>query len=113
MPPLSQKLSAHSLANVVWAYAKLESRPKQRFLAAMAEACLVQLNTFESQGIANMLWGFAVMGHTDKVLLAAVEEKVVSRLAHFEAQHLSNMLWSFAKLGARATSAQPSTCDHI
>ena len=102
VPSCSQKLSAHSLANIVWAYAKLESRPQKRFLTAMAGACRVQLHTFESQGITNMLWGFAVMGHADQSLLAAVEVSVIPRLPNFEAQHLANMLWSFAKLGAHA-----------
>ena len=63
-----------------------------------------------AQGITNLVWALAVLGHSDLRLLAEVDVAVIPRLPQFEAQHLSNLLWGFAKLGESPSPPEPLNC---
>lgn len=60
-------------------------------------AGLSRLLECDFQGLANMLWGMAVLEMASP-LVAAMATPVGERLPEFEPQNLSNVAWALAKV---------------
>ena len=56
-----------SVANMIWAYAKLAHRPPPAFLDVLCRHALQQLASFSPQNISNTIWALATLKHTDQV----------------------------------------------
>lgn len=92
------RMAAQGLANVAWAYARLDLREEHLFAAIAAEA-VGRMGEFGAQGLANLCWAFATAGAHTEPLLHAIEASAVPRLAAFRPEELASLAWSFAHTG--------------
>jgi hypothetical protein len=51
------------------------------------------------QGLSNLLWACATLGHKDPTFLAAATHECGTRVERMSSQNLSNVLWACATLG--------------
>lgn len=51
------------------------------------------------QGLSNLLWSCATLGHKDPAFLAAATHECSARIERMSSQNLSNVLWACATLG--------------
>jgi very-short-patch-repair endonuclease len=87
------------IANMLWAFAKLDLTPSAKLLAAATLAVTKSINNFKPQDIANMLWAFAKLDLTPSAqLLEAASLVATNSINSFSPQNIANMLWAFAKL---------------
>jgi len=56
------------------------------------------MTDYNSQGIGNTAWSFAVLAFHDEPLLQALSAEALKRLSAFEVQNLANTAWACAKL---------------
>ncbi|KAK9864416.1 hypothetical protein WJX84_005546 [Apatococcus fuscideae] len=126
--------TARNLANIVWAFAKMEYDPGQQLLqevadelATKAASCNPQnvanseatkkLNKFNAQNIANLIWAFASLAQSgDKSTFidlfdgaAAAAEK---QMGSFSPQNAANTIWAFAKLEHPVPSLMKAVAGH-
>jgi hypothetical protein len=98
---------------------KMSGPDVEKYLAKALHAYLdgALLDSFTSQGVANVLWALATLrtagvgkgpqDSTMRLALVALAETTSSRLQDFQLQELSMVAWSFAKLyEPRAAGAQ-------
>lgn len=57
------------------------------------------LPALPAQGLSNMLWACATLGHKDPAFLAAATHECSTRVERMSSQNLSNVLWACATLG--------------
>jgi hypothetical protein len=87
------------IANMLWAFAKLDLTPSAQLLAAASLAATNSIDSFTPQNIANMLWAFAKLDLTPSAkLLEAATLAATNSIDSFTPQNIANMLWAFAKL---------------
>jgi hypothetical protein len=93
--------SSQSLANIVWAFAKVEL-PHQELFDKVAHhiASLQRLDGFNSQALSNTLWAFAKVELPQPELFSKIAEHITAlhSLDEYMPQELSNTLWAFAKV---------------
>ncbi|KAK1742957.1 hypothetical protein QTG54_006554 [Skeletonema marinoi] len=93
--------SSQSLANIVWAFAKVEL-PHCQLFSKIAEhiASLQRLDGFNSQDLSNIVWAFAKVELPQPELFSKIAEHITElhSLEEFMPQHLSNTLWAFAEV---------------
>ena len=93
---------AQNLANVAWAFAKLDygaSGPGRALWRRLAGQARPRLVAFAPQGAANMLWALATVRHTDPALLAAAAGALEERLAaELQPQGVANILWASPRI---------------
>jgi RAP domain len=96
----SGTFDAHSLSNLVWAYAKVVDGIKvdAQLLNAMAHQAELCVENFAPQGLSNVAWGFATLNHEAPSLFEAIARAAPVRINDFKPQELSNTAWSFATL---------------
>jgi hypothetical protein len=61
--------------------------------------CLVCFLRILPQGLSNLLWACATLGHKDPSFLAAATHECGTRIERMSSQNLSNVLWACATLG--------------
>ncbi|KAJ1463113.1 hypothetical protein M885DRAFT_455672, partial [Pelagophyceae sp. CCMP2097] len=54
------------------------------------------------QGLSNVVWGAAKVGHVDPKLFDAVSALAPQKIQHFDPQALANTVWAFAKVDCPA-----------
>ena len=60
----------------------------------------MQLHALKAQGVANLLWAYAVLAHTPSVeLLERLEAELGSRIGEVHSQQLANILWGYTTIG--------------
>ncbi|MES1918652.1 hypothetical protein MHBO_000589 [Bonamia ostreae] len=57
-----------------------------------------KLNDFEPQHLAILVWSFATMNLSDRILFGKVALKAIIEIQKFSPQNLSNLAWAFAKM---------------
>lgn len=76
-----------NVANMVWAFAKLEYEPRCPLLSTLAEEATAKLTEFNSQNVSNMLWAFAKFVFIpSKQLLDAAVTKISRNIEQFNPQ---------------------------
>ena len=93
--------NSQDLSNTIWAFARLNHKPKQLMRAVASEA-QKKLADFNPQGIANTLWAFATLAHYGEqfpVLLHAIATEALAKMHLFNPQNLANAAWAFARVG--------------
>ena len=73
------------------------------------------LATYNAQGIANTVWGFATLGVHNADLMAAVARRLLHDdvLATFKAQNIANTVWAFATLGVHNADLMAAVARRI
>lgn len=67
---------------------------------ALASESAPRLATeFSTQGLTNLAWSFAKLGHLDEALFQAISKAAIEWVADFNPQDVSNCAYAFAKLG--------------
>ncbi|KAJ8611498.1 hypothetical protein CTAYLR_010479 [Chrysophaeum taylorii] len=97
--PLVDDMTAPSLANSTWAYAKAGLRAPLFFMA-VADA-FPRKSKRTPQDLTNAAWAFAKLGVEAPRLFGDIADDAAAAgsLASFEPQHLANLAWAFAKAG--------------
>eukprot|EP00928_Gymnodinium_smaydae_P084496 TRINITY_DN6776_c0_g1_i1.p1 TRINITY_DN6776_c0_g1~~TRINITY_DN6776_c0_g1_i1.p1 ORF type:complete len:742 (-),score=186.19 TRINITY_DN6776_c0_g1_i1:203-2428(-) len=117
-----EHFNAQSLANSLWAVAKLDVRGHQveAFGAECVDAIRADVLGLSPQGLANSVWAAARLRLPAKALVPlclAVADVVCEEpdiLSGFQAQELSMTLWAFAKiLGRSRGAALPGSVRHF
>jgi hypothetical protein len=102
-----RRASPQSLANTVWALARLQdSRPdlvlEQQFwypVEQLADAFADVLHKAKPQEVANMLWACSRLQHLPGKLLSAWYAAGASQVAGMTAQGASNVAWALGRFG--------------
>jgi len=55
-----------------------------------------KMDTFNSQTIANTVWAYATVGHTDPHLFNAMSQLALLKLDSFNSQEIANTMWAYA-----------------
>ena len=69
-----REFNAQNLANMVWAFAKLEMN-EEALMKAVGRRALETLGEFNAQGLATMVWAFAKLRVNDAELLRALASR--------------------------------------
>ncbi|KAK9861764.1 hypothetical protein WJX84_008936 [Apatococcus fuscideae] len=92
--------TARNLANVIWAFAKMEYDPGETLLQAIADELAKKAMDCNPQNVANSIWALGVLGfHPGDADLEKLAEAAKAKLEGFVPQNISNTLLGFAKLG--------------
>ena len=76
-----------NVANMLWAFAKLDYNPRCGLVALLAEEAMQKLPQFVSQNVSNMLWAFAKFDfHPGLELLDAAVDKISTGMSSFNPQ---------------------------
>ena len=105
------QFTAHSIANLLWAKAKLVDNGQDKIsglneaVAALLPHVNAQKANFKPQGIANLLWAMAKLVDNGQErspefnkVVAALLPLVNAQKANFNPQAIANLLWAMAKL---------------
>ena len=109
-------------ANLLWAFAKLNHTPGDRFQADFEEAVIEKMSRFDSQVLANTVYAYAALqlpGATNVLPLIQLHFK--DRLGEFKPKELLMVLWAFTRCGydpgadamARFEKAMRPKTDHL
>ena len=60
------------------------------------------IGSFKPQGLSNLVWAYATLGHSAPQLLDAVAQAAMGSMGSFNPQDLSNLVWAYATLGHSA-----------
>mmetsp|Transcript_21582 Transcript_21582/g.32116 ORF Transcript_21582/g.32116 Transcript_21582/m.32116 type:complete len:1291 (+) Transcript_21582:95-3967(+) len=105
----AQLYSPHSVANVIWAYAKLSTNvPVPTIKSLISQAC-ARRSQLNPQGLSNILWGLAKLSYTpeSKDVEWLVRESM-SASTKLVPQGLSNILWAWARLSNSSSFCESS-----
>jgi hypothetical protein len=84
------------LSNVAWACARMQLR--MPLLDAIAAESISRLDSFTSQGVANLCWALAKVKHsTDTNFLQAFEQHGITNFPEYSSQGSSLLLWGLAQ----------------
>lgn len=91
-------LSCQDMANLCWAFAKLQVRGEE--LSNMATAVTEKLLRFNTQELASIAWAFAQLHEAPQLIqeVAVISRQRVKDGETFSAQSMSNLLWSLGKV---------------
>ena len=102
-------------ANSCWAFGAARHPHPRLFGAVSAALCAssFRVESLGSQGLANVAWAYAKVGHADAALFGSLEKAAGLHLPELlqHAQQLSNTLWAFAALGHRAPALFGAVAD--
>ncbi|KAL3762096.1 hypothetical protein ACHAW5_008836 [Stephanodiscus triporus] len=92
------------LANLAYAYALIERSPVlydgTTLLDRISRYATEKSESFEPQGISNMVWAYATLGATHSHLFEKFANAVSQRnLDTFEPLHLANIVWAYSAVG--------------
>ena len=103
------------VANSCWAFGAARHPHPRLFGAVSAALCAssFRVESLGSQGLANVAWAYAKVGHADAALFSALERAAGLNLLELlqHAQQLSNTVWAFAALGHRAPALFGAVAD--
>ena len=96
------KFTPQHIANIAWAFGKLEIKNEGLFALFTRELKSRGLRDFNSQGISNIAWAFGKLEIKDEGLFTLFAAEVKRRgLRGFQPQHIANTLCAFGKLGIK------------
>lgn len=92
-------LPPHTIANLVWAFAKSNNHNPQLF-EMLAKRAVENVSEFDRQSVSNTVWAYATLDVCHEELFAVfaaytVESELWRR---FSPQMASNLLWAYAKV---------------
>ena len=90
--------SAQRVATVAWSYARAAVYAPDLF-QALADVALDAKDDLLPVDVANIAWGFAAAGETDRGdLYEALFDRATSLFSEFKPHELANVVWSYAGL---------------
>lgn len=94
------------LANVMWSYAELGIRPKERILWVMGDMVASEARNFTSIDISNVMWAYAKMDIVPEEELILVLEAQTLKLSSmddsdFTCWSISKTFWAYATWGKK------------
>jgi hypothetical protein len=102
-----------NVANMLWAFAKLEYQPRCALVATLAEEALDKLDEFVSQNVSNMLWSFAKFGYTCSPRLLEASQHKISRNMHQFNPQVNLLIHSLTTYYATCTIWGSTTEPHL
>eukprot|EP00873_Tetraselmis_striata_P017633 jgi/Tetstr1/437897/TSEL_026528.t2 len=95
---VAHQFTPQGISMTVYAFA-LQRFSHDVLLTSLAEEVVHRdLADFEPQNFANIIWGFAKLGHDPAPALDCLAREVAERLPSFSGQELFNIVWAFARL---------------
>eukprot|EP00956_Cyclotella_meneghiniana_P027156 scaffold60399_cov70-Cyclotella_meneghiniana.AAC.2 len=94
-----QQFNAYDIANMMWAYTKLNVSHEPLFQAVGdAIAMKDDLKTFKPQDLSNTVWAYATANNQHHGLFKKVGDEIVAmdNLKSFDPQALANTMWAYA-----------------
>lgn len=67
-----------------------------KLLGVIAHAALAKVDTFDTQSMANIVWAYARLGHSDLPLAIAIAKKAAGAAEEFTTQVLQDLLCAWA-----------------
>ena len=93
-------INADGLGNLMWAFAKLDVRPRAKMVAAVAKRAEEVLPAMGALEASNVAWAFAVWEHLPPDgLLGRLGWQAVKSPYKLSTQRTADLLWAYAKLG--------------
>eukprot|EP00929_Paragymnodinium_shiwhaense_P051994 TRINITY_DN26080_c0_g1_i1.p1 TRINITY_DN26080_c0_g1~~TRINITY_DN26080_c0_g1_i1.p1 ORF type:complete len:688 (+),score=107.70 TRINITY_DN26080_c0_g1_i1:107-2065(+) len=90
-----------SLANMVWAFAVLEEFDEEMLHAAAGRAVQIDLQFFEPQALANLIWSFGKLKILPSDFFNEASVAAQGIAGNFSAQELAMVAWSYGRMGIR------------
>jgi RAP domain len=95
------EFSPQGLANVAWAFAKLNHKAPFLF-KAIADRGRVVIYHFKAQELSTISWAFAKQKHNAPPLFYAIAKAAPALMSDFSPQEVSNISWAFATMNHNA-----------
>eukprot|EP00929_Paragymnodinium_shiwhaense_P092186 TRINITY_DN52061_c0_g1_i1.p1 TRINITY_DN52061_c0_g1~~TRINITY_DN52061_c0_g1_i1.p1 ORF type:complete len:963 (+),score=176.68 TRINITY_DN52061_c0_g1_i1:124-3012(+) len=94
------ELPPHTIANLVWAFAKSKNRHDALFEFMARRACQY-VREFDRQSVSNTVWAYATVDVCNEELFAVFADYTVDSglWQDFSPQMASNLLWAYGKVG--------------
>lgn len=109
---LCESMDSQAIANIMWAFAKLNAKVGDDFLRVMADCVSARLaqskSAFNSQELVNTVWAFATLAWTPTPnFLQLIEQSAIAIAASpgFSPQGTANLMWALAKFGQAVSEA--------
>ncbi|KXZ47984.1 hypothetical protein GPECTOR_31g346 [Gonium pectorale] len=96
---IASQFKEQELSNVLWALGKMSLRNRPDVFESLMAETRAKLPAFLPQGISNVAWALASVGHADTLFLDRVVAQCGHQLGAFDVQALANLAWSMASLG--------------
>jgi hypothetical protein len=109
------EMGARSVANTLWALAKLPRViPDPRLLKELQRRAVAEADRFTPQNVANTLWALATLGVAPEAkLLEAMQRRAVAEADRFNPQAVANTLWALAVWGQCGGAGVESLVDQL
>eukprot|EP00927_Polykrikos_kofoidii_P031259 TRINITY_DN26908_c0_g1_i1.p1 TRINITY_DN26908_c0_g1~~TRINITY_DN26908_c0_g1_i1.p1 ORF type:complete len:980 (+),score=206.02 TRINITY_DN26908_c0_g1_i1:74-3013(+) len=93
-------LPPHTIANLLWAFAKSKN-PHPALFEMLAKRACQDVAEFDRQSVSNTVWAFATLDVCNEELFAVFGAHTVDSglWRRFSPQMASNLLWAYAKVG--------------
>jgi hypothetical protein len=111
-----KQFSPQGLANLVWAYATLNTTHPALFQVLGDHiARSYDLAAFDPQILGNILWAYAKLNLQHAALFEAVGARIVQSdsLASFKPQNLANFVWAYGTLNSQHPQLFKRVGDHV
>ena len=92
-----RNFDSQHLANLVWAFAKLNIKNEELFDLLTKEVSY-KIKDFDPQETANLAWSFAKLDIKNKELFELLAKEASCKIKDFKPQEIANLAWSFATL---------------
>ena len=94
-----QDVIIQEIANIMWAYAKLEFDPGQSLCAAAAHRLLRVVHRATPQNLANLLWAYAKLAQSPgDECMQALTSRLQQQAQNADPQVVANTLWACAEV---------------
>lgn len=107
-------LPPHTIANLVWAFAKSKNHNPPLF-EMLAKRATENVQCFDRQSISNTVWAYATLGVCHEELFATFGSYTVEsgQWRTFSPQMASNLLWAYAKVGVTVMPLFDAFAEYI
>ena len=95
-----RNFDSQHLANLVWAFAKLNIKNEELFDLLTKEVSY-KIKDFDPQETANLAWSFAKLDIKNKELFELLGKEASYKIKDFKPQAIANLAWSFATLSIK------------
>lgn len=95
--PRIDQLKPFELSNLLWAYAKMATVPRQLFMVASERMLRRRPKTFKAQCLSTIAWSYATAEKRDATVFASIAEELMLMTTEMKTQEIANTLWAFAK----------------
>jgi hypothetical protein len=97
--PCLDELDPIQLANMLWAFAKLQVCARDLFSRASNRLKQRKVGEFDTQCLSIIAWSFATVHWRDSAAFASIAGELTRNVCSAKPQEISQTLWAFAKSG--------------